>query len=91
MKHIKKWVSNHIKKWVSNRTLEQIYKLYVRPHLDYSDILYHSADLGRESIFPTEVSNSLSNRVEMVQYEAARRVTGTWKGSSREKLYDDLG
>ena len=27
----------------------------------------------------------------MVQYEAARIVTGAWKGSSREKLYDDLG
>ena len=27
----------------------------------------------------------------MVQYEAARIVTGAWKCSSMEKLYDDLG
>ena len=81
----------HIKKWVSNRTLEQIYKLYVRPHLDYGDILYHSAELEKSTIFPTEVSNSLSKRIEMVQYEAARIVTGAWKVTSREKLHEYLG
>ena len=81
----------HIKKWVSSKTLEQIYKLYVRPNLDYGDILYHSAELGKRTIFTTDVSNSLSKRIEMVQYEAARIVTGAWKGTSREKIYEDLG
>ena len=30
-------------------------------------------------------------KVESVQYQAALAVTGTWKGSSRIKLYEELG
>ena len=29
--------------------------------------------------------------VEKVQYQAALDVTGAWKGSSRSKLYEELG
>ena len=29
--------------------------------------------------------------VEKVQYQAALAVTGAWKGSSRSKLYEELG
>ena len=31
-------------KYVSRDVLDQIYKLYVRPHLDYGDIIYHRDD-----------------------------------------------
>ena len=31
-------------KYVSRDVLDQIYKLYVRPHLHYDDILYHRYD-----------------------------------------------
>ena len=27
--------------YVSRDVLDQLYKLYVRPHLDYGDIIYH--------------------------------------------------
>ena len=30
--------------YVPRRTLEEIYKLYVRPHIDYGDIIYHIPD-----------------------------------------------
>ena len=30
-------------------------------------------------------------QLESVQYEAACVISGAWKGTSREKLYDDLG
>ena len=30
-------------------------------------------------------------RIERVQYQAALAVTGTWKGTNRNKLYDELG
>ena len=30
-------------------------------------------------------------KVETIQYDAARIITGAWRGSSREKLYNDLG
>ena len=80
-----------LKKWIPRHSLEEIYKLYVRPHLDYGDILYDISETEKHSIFPLEVSNSLSKRVETVQYEAARIVSGAWQGTSRNKLYADLG
>ena len=30
-----------LSKYVARDVLDQIYKLYVRPHLDYGDIIYH--------------------------------------------------
>ena len=34
---------------------------------------------------------SLLQQIESIQYQAARIVTGAWKGSSRDKLYKMLG
>ena len=31
----------YMAKYVSRDVRDQIYKLYVRPHLDYGDIIYH--------------------------------------------------
>ena len=36
----------YLSKYVSREVLGQIYKLYVRPHLDYGDIIYHKHDLS---------------------------------------------
>ena len=33
-----------LSKYVSRDVLDQIYKLYVRPNLDYGDIIYHRYD-----------------------------------------------
>ena len=30
-------------------------------------------------------------RVEKIQYQTALAITGTWQGTSRNKLYDELG
>ena len=32
-----------------------------------------------------------SEKLESVQYSAARAITGTWRGTSQEKLYAELG
>ena len=69
----------YLSKYVSRKTLDLSYKLYVRPHLDYGDVIYHNQ---RED---------LMTLVEQVQYKAALIVTGCWQGTSREKLYDELG
>ena len=37
-------IIRHISKYVSRNVLDQIYKLYVRPHFDYGDIIYHRYD-----------------------------------------------
>ena len=68
-----------------------LFKLYVRPHLDYGDILYHTADLNKHSIQNLEASAELLRKVESIQYDAARIITGAWMGSSRKELYKNLG
>ena len=60
--------------------LVTIYKSYVRPHLGYRDILY---DQG--------FNNSFDERLQSIQRNAALAITGTIRGSSREKPYQELG
>ena len=84
-------VMKQLCKWTPRRSLEEIFKLYTRPHLDYGDIIYDIADLNKTSIFTSAASNLRMEKIEIIQYQAARIVTGAWQGTSREKLYDDLG
>ena len=69
----------YLSKFVSRKVLDLCYKLYVRPHLDYGDVIYHNQ---RED---------LMKLIEQVQYKAALIVSGCWQGTSREKMYDELG
>ena len=73
----------HLSKFVSREVLDQTYKLYVRPHLDYGDIVYHKHD--------QEMHLSFTQQLEQVQYNAALVVTGAWTGTSRQRLLDELG
>ena len=57
-----------------------IYKSFIRPHLDYGDIVYDQPK-----------NSSLSEKIESLQYNAALAITGAIKGSSKEKLYQELG
>ena len=59
-----------------------------RPHLDYCDVIYH---IPSKQYQLGEVLNYLMEKLEQVQYLAALAVTGTWRGSSRSKLYEELG
>ena len=56
-----------------------IYKSLVRPHLDYGDVIYD------------QHYNSFHQKIESMQYNAALAITGAIRGSSREKLYQELG
>ena len=73
----------YLSKYVSREVLDQVYKLYIRPHLDYGDIIYHR--------FDPEMHLEITRKLEQVQYSAALAVTGTWRGTSRQKLYEELG
>ena len=57
-----------------------IYKSFIRPHLDYGDILYDN--LNHENF---------QSKLEKVQYRACLVITGAVKGTSRERLYNELG
>ena len=57
-----------------------IYKSFIKPHLDYGDILYDEPS-----------NNNFQNKMEKVQYRACLAITGGTQGTSRERLYDELG
>ena len=61
-------------------SLLTIYKSFIRPLLDYVHVIYDQ---------PSKAS--ISKKIESVQYNAALAITGAIKGSSREKLYQELG
>ena len=61
-------------------SLITIFKSFVSPHLDYSDVIYDQS-----------FNNTFHQKMESVQYNAALAVTGAIRGSSREKLYQELG
>ena len=69
-----------LRKSLSRDTLLTIYKAFVRPHLDYGDIIYDN---------PGNIS--FTQKIEPVQYNAALAITGCIRGTSRENLYCELG
>ena len=80
----------YLSKYLPRHTLSELYKLYVRPHLDYGDVIYHIPAKVCEFSQNIILSN-LMEKLESVQYSAALAVTGTWRGTSREKPYTELG
>ena len=62
------------------QALVTIYKSFIRPHLDYGDVLYDQA-----------FSNSFHTKVESIQYNACLAITEAIRGTSREKIYQELG
>ena len=77
-----------LSKYLSRETLNALYKLYIRPHLDYGDVIYHIQN-KEDSLHCHR--NVLMEKVESVQYFAALAITGAWRGTSREKIYSELG
>ena len=61
-------------------SLLTIYKSFVRPHLDYGDVIYDQPN-----------NASLSDKIESAQCNAVLAVTGAIRGTSKEKLYQKLG
>ena len=57
-----------------------IYKSFIRPHLDYGGIIYEQSN-----------NQKFSNKLEAVQYNAALGITGAIRGTSRIKVYEELG
>ena len=57
------------------KSLVAIYKGFLRPIIDYGDIIYESS---RE-------------KLESVQYKAELAITGAIQGTSCDKIYQELG
>ena len=57
-------------------SLLTIYKSFIRPLLDYGDIIYDQLN-----------NQAFSNKLEAVQYNAALAITGAIRVTSRIKIY----
>ena len=66
--------------FLPRKSLLTIYKSFIRPHFDYGDIIYDQT-----------YNTSFHQRLESLQYNAALAITGAIRGTSKEKLYNELG
>ena len=62
------------------QALLTIYESFVRPHLDYGDIFYDQP-----------YNDSFCQKLESYQYNAALAITGAIRGTSKTKIYNELG
>ena len=65
---------------IPRTALLTIYKSFIRPHLDYGDFIYDKPN-----------NDSFVQNIESIQYNAALAITGAIKGTSRDKIYQELG
>ena len=65
---------------LSRKSLLTIYKSFVKPNLDYADIIYDKP-----------LNEPFKREIEMVQYNAALLTTGAFKRTSRDEIYQELG
>ena len=68
------------KKISSRPPLITIYNSFIKPYLDYGDIIYDQA-----------YNFSLHQELESIQYNVTLAITGAIRERSREKLYHELG
>ena len=66
----------HVSPYVPLHTLDQMYKIFVSPHLDDCDVIYHVPPHQEPGSYNFSL-NYLMKSIESTQYEAARAVTGT--------------
>ena len=87
--HHIKFLLNKIKKTIGllrkfqqilpRQSLITIYKSFIRPHLDYGDIVYDQA-----------IHESFDKDLESIQFNATIAITGAIRGTSSEKLFQEL-
>ena len=65
---------------LSRKSLLTIYKSFIRPNLNYADVIYDKP-----------FNESFKRKIEIVQYKAALVITGVIKGTSCDRLYQELG
>ena len=65
---------------IPRKPLLSIYKTFLRPHLNYCDVIYDKPH-----------NEKLIDTLESVQYNAPLTSTGAIKGTSKEKMHTELG
>ena len=67
-----------------------MYTALVRSHLDYCDFIYHIPPTSHAPPLGITLHDHME-RIEKIQYQAALAVSGAWQGTSRVKIYEQLG
>ena len=85
-----KYIANKVNKFIGllhklqnlllRWTLVTIYKSFIRPHIDYGDV-----------IFDQTYNKSFHEKLENFHYDAPLAITGAIRETSKEKLYQELG
>ena len=65
---------------IPRHSLITIYKSFIRSQLEYADVIYDQPSIV-----------TFSDRLESIQYNSALAITGAVRGTSKEKLYKELG
>ena len=79
-----------LSRFLSVKTLDLIFKLYIRPHLDFCDVIFRIPSITKP--FDSSINlNYLMNTLERIQYHPALAITGSWKGTNLNRIYDELG
>ena len=68
---------------MSRDILNLAYKLYVRLYLHFGAIIVHRYD--------PEMLLGFTQKIEQTQYAVALSFTGAWRGTNRQRLYNELG
>ena len=68
-------VIKSLKTILPRQALLSIYKSFIRPHLDYGDVMYDQPN-----------NESLCQTIESVQYKAALAITGAIKGTFKQNF-----
>ena len=83
-------IIKYLSQFIPVKTLDQMYKMFVVPHQDYCDVIYHMPPLNNG--FDSSIRlNPLMESLEQIQYQAALSITGCWQGTSLNKIYEELG
>ena len=73
-------VIKKLKYTLPRKSLIVIYKSFIRPLIDYGDIIYDQPQ-----------NEAFCEKLETLQYQAALAITGAIQGTSRDKIYHELG
>ena len=68
-------VIKHLATYLPLKSCDQIYKMHVRPHLDYCDIINHIPTISND-FDSSQTLNYQMNALERTQYQAALAVSG---------------
>ena len=61
--------------YLTRHSLVTLYKAFIRPHLDYANIIYDKLN-----------NTNICNKIENIQCNTAPAVTGAIRGSSKKKI-----